>query len=43
MISHRAIVLRYGFQTSMSHKGNPYENTITESFLKMLKVEEVYL
>ena len=34
---------RYGFQISMSGKGNPYENAIMESFFKTLKYEEVYL
>ena len=27
---------------SMSRKGNPYDNATCESFLKMLKYEEVY-
>ncbi len=30
-------------QTSMSDKGNPYQNNITESFFKTLKYNEVYL
>ena len=34
---------RYGFQISMSRKGNPYENATCESFIKTLKDEEVYL
>lgn len=34
---------RYGFQISMSGKGNPYENAMMESFFKTLKYEEVYL
>jgi putative transposase len=33
----------HGFQISMSRKGNPYDNAAMESFLKTLKVEEVYL
>jgi transposase InsO family protein len=28
---------------SMSRKGNPYDNAKLESFMKTLKVEEVYL
>jgi transposase InsO family protein len=31
----------YGFHTSMSRKGNPYENAYVESFIKTLKSEEV--
>jgi transposase InsO family protein len=27
----------------MSRKGNPYDNAFAESFIKTLKVEEVYL
>jgi transposase InsO family protein len=27
----------------MSRKGNPYDNAAAESFLKTLKVEEIYL
>ncbi len=27
----------------MSRKGNPYDNAFAESFMKTLKVEEVYL
>jgi transposase InsO family protein len=34
---------RYGFQISMAHTGNPYENAMMESFFKTLKYEEVYL
>ena len=33
----------YGFQISMSRKGNPYDNAFAESFLKTLKSEEVHL
>jgi len=33
----------YGFQVSMSRRGNPYENATCESFIKTLKDEEVYL
>lgn len=33
----------HGIRVSMSRKGNPYDNAQAESFLKTLKVEEVYL
>lgn len=33
----------HDFQISMSAKGNPYDNAMAESFMKTLKVEEVYL
>jgi len=33
----------YGFEISMSRKGNPYDNAACESFIKTLKDEEVYL
>ena len=33
----------HGIQISMSRKGNPYDNAFTESFIKTLKYEEVYL
>jgi transposase InsO family protein len=33
----------YGFQVSMSRKGNPYDNVYAESFIKTLKSEEVQL
>ena len=33
----------YGFEISMARKGNPYDNAVAESFMKTLKVEEVYL
>ncbi len=32
-----------GFLPSMSARGNPYDNAFVESFMKTLKVEEVYL
>lgn len=32
-----------GLRPSMSAKGNPYDNAFVESFMKTLKVEEVYL
>ena len=39
---HRAILDRYGLIGSMSRRGNPYDNPQAESFIKTLKVEEVY-
>jgi len=33
----------HGFIISMSRKGNPYDNAQAESFMKTLKVEEVYV
>lgn len=33
----------YGFAISMSRAGNPYDNAKAQSFMKTLKVEEVYL
>ena len=33
----------YGFQISMSRKGNPFDNAYAESFMKTLKSEEVHL
>jgi len=33
---------QHGIQISMSRKGNPYDNSRTESFMKTLKYEEVY-
>lgn len=34
---------QHGCMISMSRKGNPYDNAKLESFMKTLKVEEVYL
>ena len=33
----------YNIRISISRKGNPYNNTFAESFIKTLKWEEVYL
>ena len=38
-----AILNEHGFVISMSRKGNPYDNAQAESFMKTLKVEEVYV
>ena len=37
------ILQEHGFTISMSRKGNPYDNAQAESFMKTLKVEEVYV
>ena len=37
------ILKEQGFVISMSRKGNPYDNAQAESFMKTLKVEEVYV
>ena len=34
---------KHNIKISMSRKGNPYDNAFAESFIKTLKVEEVYL
>lgn len=36
-------LLELGIQISMSRKGNVYDNSFAESFMKTLKVEEVYM
>ncbi len=33
----------HGLEGSMSRRGNPYDNAKAESFMKTLKVEEVYV
>lgn len=37
------LLTNHGFLISMARKGNPYDNAVAESFIKTLKVEEVYL
>jgi len=37
------ILKEHSFTISMSRKGNPYDNAQEESFMKMLKVEKVYV
>jgi len=37
------ILAEHKFTISMSRKGNPYDNAQAESFMKTLKVEEVYV
>ena len=36
------LLTEWRFQISMSRKGNPYDNAWAESFMKILKYEEVY-
>lgn len=40
---HRNLLKEHGFVGSMSLRGNPYDNPQAESFMKTLKVEDVYL
>jgi len=37
------VLEEHGFIISMSRNGNPYDNAQAESFIKTLKVEEVYV
>jgi transposase InsO family protein len=40
---YRAELMRHALRGSMGRRGNPYDNAKAESFMKTLKVEEVYL
>jgi putative transposase len=40
---YRAELAKHGLKGSMGRPGNPYDNAKAESFMKTLKVEEVYL
>ena len=40
---YRQELAEHGFRGSMGRRGNPYDNAKAESFIKTLKVEEVYL
>jgi putative transposase len=40
---YRAELVKHGLEGSMGRRGNPYDNAKAESFMKTLKVEEVYL
>jgi putative transposase len=40
---YRAELAAHGLRGSMGRRGNPYDNAKAESFMKTLKVEEVYL
>jgi putative transposase len=37
------LLTEWKFQVSMSRKGNPYDNAWAESFMKILKYEEIYI
>lgn len=37
------LLQKHGFHVSCSRKGNPYDNAWTESFMKTLKYEEIYM
>ena len=41
--AYRAELADHGLRGSMGRRGNPYDNAKAESFMKTLKVEEVYL
>ena len=41
--SYRAELAKHRLRGSMARRGNPYDNAKAESFMKTLKVEEVYL
>jgi putative transposase len=41
--AYREALSRYGLTGSMSAVGNQYDNAQAESFMKTLKVEEIYL
>ena len=40
---YHAVLREHGLKGSMGRRGNPYDNAKAESFMKTLKVEEVYL
>ena len=40
---YRGELAKHGLKGSMGRRGNPYDNAKAESFMKTLKVEEVYL
>lgn len=40
---YRRKLARHGLKSSMSRRGNPYDNAKAESFMKTLKHEEVHL
>ena len=40
---YRTEFAKFGIKGSMGRRGNPYDNAQAESFMKTLKVEEVYL
>lgn len=40
---YTALLEKHGFHISCSAKGNPYDNAWTESFMKTLKYDEIYM
>src|SRR5439155_3804844 len=40
---YRGELAKHGLNGSMGRRGNPYDNAKAESFMKTLKVEEIYL
>ena len=40
---YTALLIENGFHISCSRRGNPYDNAWTESFMKTLKYDEVYM
>lgn len=40
---YTSVLLGAGFHISCSRKGNPYDNAWTESFMKTLKYDEIYM
>lgn len=40
---HRALLAKHGFVGSMSRRCNPYDSSQAESFMKTLKVKDVYV
>src|SRR5205809_843130 len=40
---YRAELEKHGLEGSMGRRGNPYDNAKAESFMKTVKVEEVYM
>jgi transposase InsO family protein len=41
--AYQAFLAEYGITSSMSRKGNPYDNAVAENFFSCLKCEMVYL
>jgi putative transposase len=40
---YSTLLKQHGFVGSMSRRGNPYDNAKAESFMKTLKIKDVYL
>lgn len=41
-LTYQAALALHGLVCSMSRRGNPYDNALAESFMKTLKIEEIY-